>query len=84
MSEPRESTRLLSAEMQVVAAEVCRTIKAGQRAGLTNDAAVLAALIGVISVIRVDMMNEESIFREARHACAVRHQVEIITGKVES
>lgn len=67
----------------VVAAEVQKSIKAGRQAGLTAEEAVTAAMIGVVSVIRVDCLNEEGIIKEVRRIVPYRHQREIITN-VES
>lgn len=66
-------------EMNLVAASVQRLIAAGRRAGLSHDAAVLAVLIGAISVIRVDDLNEESLLREARRSVPKRNKWEGVT-----
>lgn len=58
----------LSNHMNVVSAASIGTIEAGRKAGLSKDAAILAALIGVLSYIRVDGLNEEAILQEARRA----------------
>lgn len=70
---PSTSAKDLADRMNVVGSEVQRTIRAGRKAGLTSDAAVLAALIGVLSVIRVDGLNEEAILRDAKRA--VPHRI---------
>lgn len=58
----------LADHMNVVSAATMVTIEAGRKSGLSKDAAVLAALIGVLSYIRVDGLNEEAILQEARRA----------------
>ena len=59
-------------EMNVVAASIQRLIGAGRAAGLTNEAASLAAMIGLISSIRVDGLDEDTIIKEARKAAPMR------------
>lgn len=69
--EVSHSTRLLTQEMNGVASAVQDIIKhaCSEKRGqlrLTKDAATLAALIGVISAIRVDGLNEEALLKLAR------------------
>ena len=76
---PSKATTLLAQEMNGVAAAVQQIIKQAVEPGsfsvaegkylkLSPDAAVLAALTGCLSVIRVDGMNEEELLREAKRA----------------
>lgn len=57
-------TREWSDEMNVTASAVNQLVKASP---LPNEAAVLAVLIGVVSIMRVDGLDEERLLREARH-----------------
>ena len=83
MSEPRKSTRNFADEMNVIGSSVQRTILAGRKVGLTKEASCLAALIGVISCIRVDGLNEQSILQEALRAVPHKKQMEAIVGVKE-
>jgi hypothetical protein len=65
VNEPSKGARDWAAEMNVVAAEVQKVIGASRRAGLSKEASCLAAVIGALSIIRVDGLPEERILREA-------------------
>ena len=54
----------LTDEMQFLASATQRLIKTGRRSGLTDEQAVTAALIGAISVIRVDKLDEQRILQQ--------------------
>lgn len=56
------------AEMNAIAAAVT-TLIVRRPAALSKDGAVIAALIGAFSVIRIDDLNEEALLREVRKAC---------------
>jgi hypothetical protein len=60
------TTKTWRDEMNVVAAETQRLIRAARKTGLSNDATCLAVLIGVLSVIRVDGLREDQLWREAQ------------------
>ncbi len=62
------ATRAFADLCSVVAAQTQGVMKAGRVSGLSNEAACLAALIGVLSVIRVDGLNEEQVLKTARAA----------------
>lgn len=68
----------LADNMNVVASEVQSTIEASRVAGLSKDAACLAALIGVLSYIRVEGLHEHALLSEAMKATPIRHQLESI------
>jgi hypothetical protein len=65
---PGVGTAAFADTMNVVSADVQRSVRAGRKAGLTQYATALAGLIGVISMIRVDGLDEDSLFKEARRA----------------
>lgn len=68
--------RDLTDRMNVVAAETQRTITAGQTSGLSREAAVLAALIGVLGYLRVEGLPEAHILKLASEAVPVRYQLD--------
>lgn len=55
-------------EMAVVAASAQKLVRAGRAAGLSNEAATLAALIGLVSSMRCDGLNEERLIAKAKRA----------------
>jgi hypothetical protein len=56
-------------EMQSLAAVVQSSIRMGVMAGLTQEAAGMAAMIGVINHLRVEGVDEDRVIREAKRAC---------------
>jgi hypothetical protein len=56
----------LKDEMNFVASVVTRAISGGRSAGLSHELSVRAALVGVLSEIRVEGLDEDKIFRDAR------------------
>ena len=66
MHEVSRSTREWADLMNVVSAQVVSCVTAGVKAGLTKEAAALAAVIGCLSVIRVDGLNEANILQMAK------------------
>lgn len=75
---PTPSTRELATLMNVTAAEVQSSIRAGHRAGLSRDAAALAAMIAVLSAIRVDGLNEAALLKEAQRAVPTAGGVSVL------
>jgi hypothetical protein len=63
-------------EMSLVAASVQKLIAAGRAAGLSNEAATLAVLIGAISAIRVDNLDEDTLLKDARRSVPQRQKRE--------
>jgi hypothetical protein len=61
-------------EMNLTAVSVHKLIAAGRRAGLSHEAAVVAVLVGVLSDIRVDELNEDALLNEARRAVPKRNK----------
>jgi hypothetical protein len=64
-----QSSLAFRSKAQTVADSTTKLVSAGIRDGLSHEAACLAALIGVMSVIRVEELNEEKLMREVRKAC---------------
>lgn len=57
-------------EMQGVSSQVVRAILQGVRGGgVTKEAACIAAIIGALSIVKLDGLNEEKILKEAQKAC---------------
>jgi hypothetical protein len=61
-----------TAEMNLIAAATQQLIKSAGAAGLARRDAVVAALIGVFSIIRVDRLNEEGLLEVVRQAVPKR------------
>lgn len=62
------TTAAFELEMMSVTTAVTHAVSAGVRSGLSKDAAALAALIGALSVIRVEGLREEALIAEAKRA----------------
>lgn len=65
---PTQETINLAAEMNGVASVVTRATNHAARTVLSKDAAALAAMIGVLSYIRVEGLNEQAILKEAQRS----------------
>lgn len=66
--------------MNVVGAGVQAEIRAGREAGLSKEAACLAALIGVLSIVRVEGLDEGVLLKDACKAVPVRYQMEAVVS----
>lgn len=56
------------AEMILVSDSVSRLVAAGVKGGLTREAACLAALIAVVTDIRVEGLHEDALWKDAQRA----------------
>lgn len=72
-------TELLQQRMGVVAAATQQCVYAGVEAGMTTDAALAAALIGLVSLARIHGCPEEALWKTAREAVPVRAFYDLTT-----
>jgi hypothetical protein len=65
---PGMTTAEWEVAMMVASSAVIKLVSVSRQEGLSRDAAVLGVLIGALSVIRIDGLQEEVLWAEARRA----------------